>query len=129
MVWQFVRQLVYTIFITNNYNSFHLWWKENLVKHQIVWKYYDQDCCKNLLKNINQTFRVVHYLTWKLELVSDILGMIVSYQNKLAWVLFCSINCGKKWLSEKKKLLTEFTKCHQKFRRTCPHHLLKSNIK
>ena len=32
------------MFITNNYNSFHLWWKENLVKHQNVSKYYDQDC-------------------------------------------------------------------------------------
>ena len=24
--------------------SFHLWWKENLVKHQNVSKYHDQDC-------------------------------------------------------------------------------------
>ena len=30
------------MFIANNRDSFHLWWKENLVKHQKVSKYYDQ---------------------------------------------------------------------------------------
>ena len=29
-----MRQLVYTMFITNNHAPFHLWWKENLVKYQ-----------------------------------------------------------------------------------------------
>ena len=43
-----VRQLVYTMSIANNYDSFHLWWHENFVKHQNVSKYYDQDC--SLLK-------------------------------------------------------------------------------
>ena len=33
--------------ITNNHASFRLWLKENLVKHQKVSKYYDQDY-KNL---------------------------------------------------------------------------------
>ena len=31
-----MRQLVYTMFITNNHTSFHLWWKENLIKYQKV---------------------------------------------------------------------------------------------
>ena len=39
-----MRQLVYTMFITNNHNSFHLLWHENFVKHQNVSKYYGQDC-------------------------------------------------------------------------------------
>ena len=39
-----MRQLVYTLFISNNHPSFHLWWKENLVKHQKVSKYYETDC-------------------------------------------------------------------------------------
>ena len=39
-----MRQLVYSMFITNNHDSFHLWSKENLVKHQDVSKYYDQGC-------------------------------------------------------------------------------------
>ena len=37
-------QLVYNMFISNNYASLHLWWKENLVKHQNVSKYYENDC-------------------------------------------------------------------------------------
>ena len=31
-------------FITNNQASFHLWWNENLVKHQKFSKYYDDGC-------------------------------------------------------------------------------------
>ena len=37
-----MRQLVYTMFIPIITICF-LWWKENLVKHQRVSKYYDQD--------------------------------------------------------------------------------------
>ena len=37
----------YTLFITNNRASFHLWWKGNLVKHQKVPQYYFHDCLKN----------------------------------------------------------------------------------
>ena len=29
-----MRQLIYTIFISNNHTSIHLWGKENMVKHQ-----------------------------------------------------------------------------------------------
>ena len=37
------------MFTTYNQNSFHLQWKKNLVKHQKVSQYYDQDCtCCNL---------------------------------------------------------------------------------
>ena len=36
-------QLVYTMFIGNNHDLFHLWWHAHFVKHQNVWKYYDQD--------------------------------------------------------------------------------------
>ena len=39
-----MRQLVYTIFISNNHPSFHLRWKKNLVKHWKVSKYYETDC-------------------------------------------------------------------------------------
>ena len=30
--------------ISNNHTSLHLWWKENLVKHQTVSKYFKSDC-------------------------------------------------------------------------------------
>ena len=39
-----MRQLVYTMFISNTRLSFHVWRKENLVKHQKVSKYYATDC-------------------------------------------------------------------------------------
>ena len=39
-----MRQLAYTMLISNNRALFHLWWKENLVKHQKVSKYYENDC-------------------------------------------------------------------------------------
>ena len=44
MVRQLVRQLVYTIFVSNNRTSFHLWRKENLIKHQKASKYYETTC-------------------------------------------------------------------------------------
>ena len=37
------------MFITNNRPSFHLWGKENLVKHQKLSKYYENDCLQNFL--------------------------------------------------------------------------------
>ena len=39
-----MRQLVNTVFISNNCPSFHLWWKENFVKHRKVSKYCETDC-------------------------------------------------------------------------------------
>ena len=39
-----MRQLVYAMFISNNRTSCHLWWKENLVKHQKVSKFCEIDC-------------------------------------------------------------------------------------
>ena len=45
-----MRQLVYTMFISNNRASFHLWCKENLVKHQKVSKYYKNGCSNVYMK-------------------------------------------------------------------------------
>ena len=44
-----MRKLVYTVFISNNDPSFHLWLKENLVKFQKVSKYYENDCLQIFL--------------------------------------------------------------------------------
>ena len=49
-----MRQLVYTMFVSNNRPSFHLWWKKNLVKHRKVSKYYEADCSNFILFFINQ---------------------------------------------------------------------------
>ena len=39
-----MRQLVYTMFITNTQTSFHLWRKENLANYQTVSKFYNHHC-------------------------------------------------------------------------------------
>ena len=39
-----MSQLVYTMFVTNNHTSFHLWWKKNLFNHQNVPKCYENNC-------------------------------------------------------------------------------------
>ena len=44
-----MRQLVYTILISNNCSSLHLWWTENLVKPQQVSKYDEKDCLQIFL--------------------------------------------------------------------------------
>ena len=35
--------------MSNNRPSFHLWRRKNLVKHEKVSKYYENDCLQNLL--------------------------------------------------------------------------------
>ena len=37
------------MFIANNRASFHVRWKDNLVKHQKFSKYFDDDCLQNFL--------------------------------------------------------------------------------
>ena len=59
-----MTQLVYTMFIINNCASFHLCWKENLVKHQKVSKYYENDCgfCVSGTLGINRLIITIHRL-------------------------------------------------------------------
>ena len=42
--------------ISNNPLSFHLWWKENLIKHQKVSKYFETDCRLIQPKNSRDDF-------------------------------------------------------------------------
>ena len=46
---QFLRQLSYTMFVNNNRASFHLWWKENLVKYREDSNYYENDSLQNFV--------------------------------------------------------------------------------
>ena len=48
-----MRQLVYTMFISYNRTSFHLRWKENLVEHRKVSKYYETGFRYWIIKFIN----------------------------------------------------------------------------
>ena len=43
-VGQLMKQLVYTISITNNHTSFRLWGEKNLLKYPKVSKHYDHNC-------------------------------------------------------------------------------------
>ena len=61
-----MKQLVYTMFISNNCTSFHLWGKENLVKHQKVSKYYENYCGSNLTTGDSRTGD--HILYYQLRL-------------------------------------------------------------
>ena len=81
---QLVRELVHTIFVSNNRTSFDLWWKENLVKHWNVSKYYKLilgkiDLKINVIRNglekymglsVNNKLRFIqsfHFLSFSLD--------------------------------------------------------------
>ena len=75
-----MRQLVHTMFISNNRPSFHLLWKDNLVKHWKVSKYYATYCsCKGQRKPIyfGGLFRFV------LLIFSMFLFLLVSWKSTI----------------------------------------------
>ena len=57
-------QLVYTMFISNNYALFYLWLKDKLVKHQKVSKYYENEYSYRpfALSNMAKIFLISHIL-------------------------------------------------------------------
>ena len=75
-----MRQLAYTMFISNICALFHLWWKENLVKHQKVSKY-ENNCRKKRF-----------FMTWfpSLHYISNIASYYVLsiFTNLFATVVF-----------------------------------------
>ena len=58
------------MFISNNRPSFHLWWKENLVKHQNVSKYYKTGCSFYL-------FKIKNYFSCKDPIPNDLKSFLV----------------------------------------------------
>ena len=70
------------MFISNNCTSFHLWWKENLVKHRKVSKCYETDCSYDIcsVPKYHSMFK----------------GLWLS---KLLWNCFASINSNLESLS------------------------------
>ena len=52
--------------------------------HLPKWKF----CWRKLLKNRNLTLTVVHYFTWKLELVSDVLWVIVEKRKLIVDIIY-----------------------------------------
>ena len=47
------------MFITNNHDSFHLWWKESLLNHQKVSKYFEHVRAQNLLSPFMSFWRTL----------------------------------------------------------------------
>ena len=47
------------MFISNNRPSFHLWWKENLVKHQKVSTYYETDSSFVILYSTHRSLKTI----------------------------------------------------------------------
>ena len=82
------------MFISYNRPSFHLWWKENLVNHRKVSKYYETDC-RSRLDVFDEQFcwYLVYLLTYKMlwicknistltVVVSDLMKYISNKQNE-----------------------------------------------
>ena len=51
------------MFLSNNPASFHLWWKESLVKHHKVSKYYTTDCGSYYCSRTDTQKPTYHYPT------------------------------------------------------------------
>ena len=101
------------MFLSNNPPSFPLWWKQNLVKHQQVSKYYEKDCLqiflllfmsllptkfvknshilgkilfiflKSVLKQTRNSFNTKYQAQWK--------ACSSSYQLKQILAVFCDL--------------------------------------
>ena len=99
-----MRQLVYTMFISNNRPSFYLWWKENLAKHRKVSKYCETDCscfCDRLkgdqMHPQGTLFLFYWHLCWSLYAVAS-LSVTYTIQDLLltlstlpfVFALYCS---------------------------------------
>ena len=59
-----MSQLIYTMFISNNQALFHLWWKQNLVKHKKISKCYQNDFRTLVHIIIGQTNKDTMARTW-----------------------------------------------------------------
>ena len=88
-----MRQLVHTMSLSDNGPSFHLWWKENLVKHREVSKYYETDCGSRILSH-SSCVQVIGPVFWILDprtQVSDpvfwvsVYSVIIAKCNKKLW--------------------------------------------
>ena len=81
LVYQLVMQYLNTMCISNNRPSFHLWWKENLVKHRKVSKYYETDC-GYILTYFIKSVRNLYF-----GLVFYIIAVVSITNNLMLWVL------------------------------------------
>ena len=111
---QLVRQIVYTMFITNNHASLHLWWKEILVKYQKISKYYVHDCTDlNVqwtisFENINiADENITTWKTYSLETPVQLLFILL--KQFLTSASFLTAHSVLLWQRHKGRLLLDIT--------------------
>ena len=73
VVRKVVRQHIYIMFISNNRTSFHLSWKQNLIKHKKVSKYYKTGCSAFLQIFFSTNLLVRQILRTSVFLISNCL--------------------------------------------------------
>ena len=76
------------MFVSNNRPSFHLWWKENLVKHWKVSKYYETDCRSRHVVNI-RTVSVWWCLYVSSNTSFTFEGQFIEVKQHWGWVEKC----------------------------------------
>ena len=114
-----MRQLVYTMFISKNHDSFYLWQKKNLVKYQKASKYYGQDSLKNFLLHFMSSIRPlifenshfvaeIHFIFLKTHLRSNF--KCFQYQ------IWTSAKRSEKQLSSKTNFITSLQISYSNFR-------------
>ena len=85
---QLVRQLVYTMFISNNCPSFHLLWKKNLVKDWEISKYYKTDCRFSMASVLKKGRNKIRTINWYWYAIN---GRI----KKKRWIMSCNTSICK----------------------------------
>ena len=81
------------MFISNNRASFHLWWKKNLVKHQRLSKYYENDCCCKLSFSgfLHSTVTWgINVNQWYIIIITIHIMLLFAFSCAELWVIFIS---------------------------------------
>ena len=85
------------MFISNNRKWFHLWWKEDLLKHQRVSKHYENDCSmiSNLKNYIKHIFDVP--FQFRGSDLQQIIPLRSIYNNSQIWYNLLNWNLSLVW--------------------------------
>ena len=99
------------MFVTNNHNWFHMFWKTNLLKHQKVSKHYDQDCLKNFILHFMPLLRalIILWLKFSLSFWKHVVDQTSTAFNTKFWPQWKNWKSGyqvKQFLSLLSKLVT-----------------------
>ena len=93
--------------------SFHLWWKQNLIEHQKVSEYYENDCLQNFL--LLFIFLVIAKFVKKSHIYARTHFIFLKTVVKQTWNSF-NTKCGPQWKDWKSsyqiwQILVIFSNC------------------